>query len=149
MDIPVRKQISPCDAIKLRPPWVRELVIKPAKRTHTCRKEGLVPPLHPGDLVSYEKTSKIMGNAKALVFPAESVEYSEVLRSEKGARWAEREKKVRKAKSCRRLQGGCLQAVDVCPTGGYPEKVEADQKKPDEEKKKLQKASIKHRCCLR
>ena len=127
---------------------MRKLVIKPAKRTYTYRKEGLVPPLHPGDLVSYEKINKIKGNTKTLVFPAVSVEYSEVLRSKKGAKWVEREwkvgvdeNKVRKAKFCRRLQSGCLQVADVCPTGNYLKKVEAEQKKLDEKKKKLKKTA--------
>ena len=127
---------------------MRKLVIKPAKRTYTYRKEGLVPPLHPGDLVSYEKINKIKGNTKTLVFPAVSVEYSEVLRSKKGAKWVEREwkvgvdeNKVRKAKFCRRLQSGCLQVADVCPTGDYLKKVEAEQKKLDEKKKKLKKTA--------
>ena len=53
---------------------MHRLVIKPARRTYTYRKEGLVAPLHPGDLVSYEKVNKIKGNTKTLVFPAVSVE---------------------------------------------------------------------------
>ena len=127
---------------------MHKLVIKPAKRTYTYRKEGLVAPLHPGDLVSYEKVNKINGNTKTLIFPAVSVEYSEVLRSKKGAKWPERkwkvgvdENKVRKAKFCRRLQSGCLQVVDVCPTTEYLKKVEAEQKKLDEKKKKLKKSA--------
>lgn len=127
---------------------IHKLVIKPAKRTYTYRKEGLVPPLHPGDLVSYEKINKIKGNTKTLVFPAVSVEYSEVLRSKKGAKWTEREwkvgvdeNKVRKAKFCRRFQSGCLQVVDVCSTGEYLKKVEAEQKKLNEKKKKLKKSA--------
>ena len=95
-----------------------------------------------------EKTKKIKGNTKTLVFPAVSVEYSEVLRSKKGAKWTEREwkvgvdeNKVRKAKFCRRLQSGCLQVVDVFPTGEYLKKVKAEQKKLDEKKNKLKKTA--------
>ena len=87
-------------------------------------------------------------SSNALVFPAVSVEYSEVLRSKKGAKWTEREwkvgvdeNKVRKAKFCRRLQSGCLQVVDVFPTGEYLKKVKAEQKKLDEKKNKLKKTA--------
>lgn len=108
----------------------------------SCIKEGqfLPPPVEAGEsLPKYVK-----GNTKTLVFPAVSVEYSDVLRSKKGVKWTEREwkvgvdeNKVRKAKFCRRLQSGCLQVVDVFPTGEYLKKVEAEQKKLNEKKKKL------------
>ena len=51
------------------------------------------------------------------------------------------ENKVRKAKFCRRFQSGCLQVVDVCSIGEYLKKVEAEQKKLNEKKKKLKKSA--------
>lgn len=127
---------------------IHRLTIKPAKRIYTYRKEEFVAPLHPGDLVSYEKTNKIKGNTKTLVFPAASVEYSETLRSKNGVKWTEREwevgineNKVRKAKFCRRLQSGCLQVVDVCSTGEYLKKVETEQRKLNERNKKSEKTA--------
>lgn len=115
---------------------MHKLEIRPAKRTYTYSKDGLVSPIHPGDLVQYKKVNKIKGNTKTLVFPASSVEYTEVLRSKKGDKWTEREwkigvdeNKVRKAKFCRRLHSGCLQVVDVFQTAEYLKKVEADRKK--------------------
>lgn len=115
---------------------MHKLVIKPAKRTYTYRKDNLVAPIRPGDLVEYRKYNKVKGNTKTLVFPAVSVEYTEVVRSGNGHKWSEREwkvgiddSKVRKAKFCRYLSGGCLQTVDVQDTGAYLQKVAAEDAK--------------------
>lgn len=109
---------------------MHKLVIQPAKRTYTYRKEGLVPPVRPGDVVRYEKVNKIKGNTKTLVFPVMWVKHSEVIRSKKGFQWAEREWQVgmdknkhRKAKFCKPLQSGCIQAVDEVETEAYLETV--------------------------
>ena len=89
------------------------------------------------------KVNKIKGNTKIMVFPAVSVEYSEVLRSRKGSQWTEREwkigvdeNKVRKAKFCRYLHGGCLQAVGTEDTKSYLAKVVAEAAKRENKKKK-------------
>ena len=109
---------------------LHKMVIQPAKRTYTYRKEGLVAPVRPGDLVKYEKVNKIKGNTKTMVFPAVSVKYLESVRSQKGRKWTEREwqvnvsdSKYRKAKFCKPLQSGCLQAVDGVKTKTYLETV--------------------------
>ena len=122
---------------------MHRIVFKPARRTYTYRKEGLVAPARPGDLVEYRKVNKIKGNTKIMVFPAVSVEYSEVLRSKKGSQWTEREwkigvdeNKVRKAKFCRYLHGGCLQAVGTEDTKSYLAKVVAEAAKRENKKKK-------------
>ena len=127
---------------------MHQLEIRPAKRIYTYSKDGLVSPIHPGDLVQYRKVNKIKGNTKTLVFPAASVEYTEVLRSRKGNTWTEREwkvgvdeNKVRKAKFCHRLHSGCLQVVDICQTAEYLKKVETDRKKLDAKKKKQKKVA--------
>lgn len=109
---------------------MHEFEIIPAKRTYTYRKEGLVAPIRPGDIVKYEKINKIKGNTKTMVSPAVSVEYSEVLRSKKGQKWTEREWKigvddnrVRKAKFCKPLESGCLQTIGTENTEKYLAKV--------------------------
>lgn len=126
---------------------MHKLVIKPAKRTYTYRKEGLVASLRPGDLVEYRKVNKIKGDTKTFVFPAVSVEYSEVLRSKKGSKWTEREwkvgvddNKVRKAKFCRYLSGGCLQTVGIENTKAYLAKVAAETAKLEAKKNKMKKS---------
>ena len=115
---------------------MHKLVIKPAKRTYTYRKEGLVAPIRPGDLVEYRKVNKVKGNTKTAVFPAVSVEYAEVVRSKAGSKWTEREwkvgvneNKVRKAKFCRYLHGGCLQTVDAIATAKYLQQVAVKEAK--------------------
>ena len=115
---------------------MHRIVIKPARRTYTYRKEGLVAPIRPGDWVEYRKVNKVKGNTKTAVFPAVSVEYAEVVRSKAGSKWTEREwkvcvneNKVRKAKFCRYLQGGCLQTVDALATAKYLQQVAVKEAK--------------------
>ena len=126
---------------------MHRLIIKPARRTYTYRKEGLVAPMRPGDLVEYRKVNKIKGNTKTMVFPAVSVEYSEVIRSKKGYKWTEREwkvgvdeNKVRKAKFCRYLSGGCLQTVGAEITKVYLAKVAAGAAKLEAREQKMKKS---------
>ena len=109
---------------------MHELEIIPARKTYTYRKESLVAPICPGDIVKYEKVNKIKGNTKTMIFPAVSVRYSEVLRSKNGQKWTEREWKigvddnrVRKAKFCKPLQSGCLQTIESENTNEYLAKV--------------------------
>ena len=54
-----------------------ELVIKPAKRTYTFHKNGIVPNFKCGDKFKYEKHNKIKGNTKTGVFVCENVKISE------------------------------------------------------------------------
>ena len=98
---------------------MHRIQILPAKRTYTYHKSDLIAPLHPGDIVRYEKKNKIKGNTKIETFIATGVEYTEVTRSKKGYKWREREwkvefgdgNKIRKVKFCRRLQSGCVQTI--------------------------------------
>lgn len=115
---------------------MHRIQILPAKRTYTYRKENHKPSMAPGDLVKYEKKNKIKGNTKTLVFPAVSVERTEVVRSRKGYKWIEREwkigideNKVRKAKFCRPLEGGCIRTVGKETTSSYLTEIEAKTKK--------------------
>jgi hypothetical protein len=50
-----------------------ELVIKPAKRTYTYHKYGIISPIHAGDTVKYEKKNKIKGNTKKEIFVATNI----------------------------------------------------------------------------
>lgn len=130
---------------------IHELEIKPAKRTYTYHKEGLVTPIHPGDIVVYEKHNKIKGNTKREVFVATGVEYTEVVKSKKGVKWTEREWKVsfgdgnktRKAKFCRPVASGCLQVVETRKLEQHLSIVEIENKKLEKSKKKKQKTVSK------
>ena len=53
----------------------RSLIIKPCKRTYTYHREEKAAPIHPGDIVKYEKHNK-KGNTKTEVFVAESIKLS-------------------------------------------------------------------------
>lgn len=65
-----------------------------------------------------------------MIYPAVSVEFSEVVRSKKGAKWTEREWKVgiddnriRKAKFCTPIASGCLQTIGSVDTAEYLSKL--------------------------
>ncbi len=105
---------------------MHEIEILPAVRTYTYHKQGLIAPCHVGDIIKYEKHNKIKGNVKSMIYPAVSVEFSEVVRSKKGAKWTEREWKVgiddnrvRKAKFCTPIASGCLQTIGSANTAEY------------------------------
>ncbi len=105
---------------------MHEIEIQPAVRTYTYHKQGLIAPCHAGDIIKYEKHNKIKGNTKTMIYPAVSVEYSEIVCSEKGSKRTEREWKVciddsrvRKAKFCTPIASGCLQTIDSVNTTEY------------------------------
>lgn len=109
---------------------MHEIEILPAVRTYTYHKQGFISPCHAGDIIKYEKHNKIKGNVKSMIYPAVSVEFSEVVRSKKGTKWIEREWKVgiddnrvRKAKFCIPIASGCLQTVDSVDTTEYLSKL--------------------------
>lgn len=109
---------------------MHEIKILPAVRTYTYHKQRLIAPCHAGDIIKYEKHNKIKGNIKSMIYPAVSVEFSEVVRSKKGAKWTEREWKVniddnrvRKAKFCTPIASGCLQTIDSVDTAEYLSKL--------------------------
>lgn len=109
---------------------MHEIKILPAVRTYTYHKQRLIAPCHAGDIIKYEKHNKIKGNIKSMISPAVSVEFSEVVRSKKGAKWTEREWKVgiddnriRKAKFCTPIASGCLQTIDSVDTAEYLSKL--------------------------
>ena len=77
-----------------------ELVVKPAKRTCTFHKEGVIAPIHAGDTVKYEKKNKIKGNIKRLVFVATGLDMSKA-KVEHGT-------KNKLLKFCKRIRSGCL-----------------------------------------
>lgn len=109
---------------------MHEIKILPAVKTYTYHKQGLIAPCHAGDIIKYEKHNKIKGNIKSMIYPAVSVEFSEVVRSKKGAKWTEREWKVgiddnrmRKAKFCTPIASGCLQTIGSVDTAEYLSKL--------------------------
>ncbi len=109
---------------------MHEIEILPAVRTYTYHKQGLIAPCHAGDIIKYEKHNKIKGNVKSMIYPAVSVEFSEVVRSKKGTKWTEREWKVgiddnriRKAKFCTPIASECLQTIDSANTAKYLSKL--------------------------
>jgi hypothetical protein len=53
-----------------------ELVIKPAKRTYTYRKNDIAPKFKCGDVIKYEKHNKIKGNTKQKIFVATEINNS-------------------------------------------------------------------------
>jgi hypothetical protein len=53
-----------------------ELVIKPAKRTHTHKKSNIIPKFKCGDVIKYKKYEKIKNKTKQKLFVATSVKYS-------------------------------------------------------------------------
>ena len=54
-----------------------DLIIKPAKRTYTFHKNGIVPNFKCGDKFKYEKHNKTKGNTKNGVFICENVKINE------------------------------------------------------------------------
>ena len=91
-----------------------EIEIIPAKRTYTYHHQGLIAPIHPGDIVRYEKHNKIKGNTKTDTFVAASVKmYGEghVKYGDKGG--------TRKIKFCRPIGSGCLQTIHTLRTEEY------------------------------
>ena len=74
---------------------IHKLTIQPARRTYTYHKEGITPPARSGDMILYNKTNKIKGNTKTLIFPAYSVEFSESVYSENSEKRKKREWKIR------------------------------------------------------
>jgi len=95
-----------------------KLTIKPARRTYTYRKWGLVSPLRAGDIAKYKKPNKVKGNVKTEIFVVSSVRYAVTERSKKGVTWKEHEWLIeaygggkKKGKYCSPLQSGCLLTV--------------------------------------
>ncbi len=130
-------------AEKERRQMMHHLEIKPAKRTYTYHKTGVIAPIHPGDIVKYCKVNKIGGAVRYLIFPASSVSYMEKTFKKKGDTWTERiwkigidENKHRQGKFCTPIRSGCLQAVGKEDTGQYLAKIAAGEEKRKQKLKK-------------
>ena len=81
-----------------------ELEIKPAKRTYTFHKDGLIAKFKCGDIVKYYKKNKINKQEKSFVFIAQCVKQKEeIIRYN--------ETKSAKMKFCTRLQSNSLEFV--------------------------------------
>ena len=81
-----------------------QLMIKPAKRTYTFHKDGLISPIHAGDIVRYEKHNKIRGNTKVDTFVATGVVVA--------TGHVKCGSESKKLKFCRRIQSGCTPFVE-------------------------------------
>ena len=121
---------------------MHELDIRPAKRTYTYHKVSVIAPIHPGDIVKYEKTNKINGRTRNLVFPASSVSYEEKTFRKNGIVRTEREWEIsidenrhRKAKFCKPLESGCLHPVGKEDTKAYLAKVAGEEQKQKSKRK--------------
>lgn len=104
----------------------RDLEVMPARRTYTYHKDGIVLPIHAGDVVRYEKYNKIKGNTKHKVFVAVSVDASRT--DEPHASYGSGNPCC-KMKFCHPVCGGCLQVVDTSATMKYLLKAEAEYQK--------------------
>ena len=86
---------------------MHRIVIKPARRTYTYHKKGVVCPFHVGDTIRYEKYNKIRGNTKTDTFICTGVksptDYNE-------ARLCDGTKN-KKMKFCHVLKAGCIPCV--------------------------------------
>lgn len=81
-----------------------ELTANSSKRIYTFHKNGLIAPIHPGDVVRYEKCNKIKGNTKTSIFIADSLNLSSGKVCHDGT-------KNKKLKYCKRIRSGCLQYI--------------------------------------
>lgn len=75
-----------------------ELTIKPAKRTYTYHKHGIISPIHAGDVVKYKKKTK--DNTKQEVFTATRINLSQntIIGLSCG----------KNLKFCKRIKSGCI-----------------------------------------
>ena len=128
---------------------MHRMKVEPARRTYTYRKQGLVAPVRPGDLVLYRKVRKVKGDVKTEVFSAVSVEYTEVVKKTNGVVTKERDWKigvddnrVRKSNCCSVLNHSCVQFTGSEPTSEYLKKVEEEAA---ERKKKAAKKAAEHK----
>ena len=128
---------------------MHRMKIEPARRTYTYRKQGLVAPVRPGDLVLYRKVRKVKGDVKTEVFPAVSVEYTEIAKKANGVVTKERVWKIgvddthiRKAKFCSVLNHSCVQFTGSESTSAYLKKVAEEAA---ERKKKAAKKAAEHK----
>lgn len=80
------------------------LEIRPAKRTYTYHRKGIISPIHIGDVVKYEKHNKIKGNIKHLIFVATGLDISnnKICHNTKS----------KKMKYCKRLESGCIPIIE-------------------------------------
>lgn len=81
-----------------------ELVIKPAKRTYTYHKQGIMPKFKCGDKVLYVKYNKIKGNTKRKVFIVEGLDINK-------ERIIYNKTKNSKIKYCKILESKSLQYI--------------------------------------
>lgn len=87
-------------------------------------------------MVQYRKVNKIKGNTKTEIFPAVSVEFTEVKKTTNGVQTKERiwkvgidDNKTRKGKFCTRIASGCIQVIGVEDTDEYLKQVTEEEKK--------------------
>jgi hypothetical protein len=98
---------------------IHEIEILPAKRTYTYHKDkNIVAPVHPGDMIRYEKKNKIKGNTKRMTFVAISVKMC----GEGHITYSDGNKS-RKIKFCRPIGSGCVQCIGSEPTEKYLSKL--------------------------
>lgn len=93
---------------------VAKIEIIPAKRTYTYHKNGLIAPIHTGDIVRYEKHNKIKRNTKFETFVATSVKMSGEGHIKYGDKC-----NSKKIKFCRPIGSGCLQVIHALCTEEY------------------------------
>lgn len=84
------------------------LVVKPARRTYTFHKEGCICPIHIGDVIRYEKKSKIKDNMQVDTFVCEGIRF---IKDENEVNVSHDGTKSKKMKFCRVLEAGCTPYV--------------------------------------
>lgn len=77
-------------------------------------KDGLIAPMHTGDIVRYEKHNKIKGNTKIDTFVATSIEMNGEGHIKYGDKCGSK-----KIKFCRPIGSGCLQVIHALCTEEY------------------------------
>lgn len=87
---------------------MHQIDIRPAKRTYTYHKEGLVCRFHVGDLIRYEKTNKTTSNTKLDTFVCTGVCFGKD-DDEQILRDGTKKKRI---KFCSVLRAGCIPHVD-------------------------------------
>lgn len=83
--------------------FMHQIIIKPAKRTYTFHKEGIVCRFHAGDTIIYEKKNKIKGNIKRMIFVCTGIDVS-------NQKLAYNTKK-KSMKYCKVIKAGCIPFV--------------------------------------
>ncbi len=117
----------------------RSLTVKPAKRTYTYHKYGIVSPVHTGDIVRYTKHNKIKGNTKVNTVVATSIELSQA--ADEPHMYYSNDDKNYKMKFCHTIEGGCLHTVSTSETMKYLLETEAEYQKQKAKKKKSKTAN--------